>query len=63
MMDYRTGWNDAQITGVLAMMKYKEELLIKGVAAKLPAESLETMRLVVDGAMDILMKVEPKDAE
>lgn len=62
-MDYRTGWNDAQITIVLALLKYREELLSKGAAKGFDSRILQTIESVVDGATAIVVELEPKNAE
>lgn len=68
-MTYETGWSDAQITVLLALMKYRQDL-VAAVAKRewdtpeLRVKIIETIESVMDGVTNVVVEVgEQKNAQ
>jgi hypothetical protein len=57
-MDYRTGWNDAQITIVLALLHFREQLLTGAAAKGLDEKAQITIKHTMDGAIAIVVELD-----
>lgn len=68
-MTYETGWSDAQITILLALVKYRQDLIAAVAKREWPtqevrAKIIETVENVMDGATEIVVNLKGgKDAE